>query len=137
MAIWTETQTYLFFGHYLDEQNISVYIKSALIGGHLTLTNIMLHFLDQDVFNLNVLYNVHSILALFKGNDVRLANLASEMQLHLDTLSSEQTSNLIGENYVEINCEQLNPASSFEYFKSFQSFAFSTWWSKALLVSPD
>ena len=55
-----------------------------------------LFFPDQDVFLLNSFYQIHSILSLFKGNDLRLANLASEMQLHLDTLSSEQTSNLIG-----------------------------------------
>ena len=48
------------------------------------------------MFLLNSFYQIHSILSLFKGNDLRLANLASEMQLHLDTLSSEQTSNLIG-----------------------------------------
>lgn len=52
--------------------------------------------LDQDVYLLNSLYQIHSTLALFKGNDARLAMLNREMQLHLDTFSSEQTSNLIG-----------------------------------------
>ena len=53
-------------------------------------------FSDADVYLLNSLYQIHSILSLFKGNDGRLSDLSSEMQLHLDTLSSEQTSNLIG-----------------------------------------
>ena len=37
----------------------------------------------------------HLTLALFQSNDTLLASLASDMQLHLDTLASEQTSCLI------------------------------------------
>lgn len=50
---------------------------------------------DQDVYMLNSLYQIHSTLALFKFNDERLSKLAADMDLHLDTLSSEQTSSLI------------------------------------------
>jgi hypothetical protein len=50
---------------------------------------------DQDVFLLNSLYQIHSTLGLFKFNDIRLTKLENEMDLHLDTLSSEQTSSLI------------------------------------------
>jgi hypothetical protein len=50
---------------------------------------------DRDVFLLNSLYQIHLTLSLFQSNDARLASLASEMQLHLDTLASEQTSCLI------------------------------------------
>ncbi len=50
---------------------------------------------DRDVFLLNSLYQIHLTLSLFQSNDARLASLASEIQLHLDTLASEQTSCLI------------------------------------------
>lgn len=50
---------------------------------------------DQDVFLLNSLYQIHLTLGLFQFNDARLTALANDMQLHLDTLASEQTSNLI------------------------------------------
>ena len=50
---------------------------------------------DQDVYLLNSMYTIHTTLSLFKFNDVKLNSLANEMELHLDTLSSEQTSNLI------------------------------------------
>ena len=50
---------------------------------------------DQDVFMLNSLYQVHMTLSLFQYNDAKLQSLQSDMQLHMDTLASEQTSNLI------------------------------------------
>lgn len=50
---------------------------------------------DQDVYLLNSLYQIHTTLSLFKFNDARLTQLENEMDLHIDTLSSEQTSSLI------------------------------------------
>ncbi len=41
------------------------------------------------------MFQIHSTLALFQYNDARLNSLQSDMQLHLDTLASEQTSSLI------------------------------------------
>ena len=64
------------------------------------------------MFLLNSLYQIHSTLSLFKGNDVRLANLTSEMQLHLDTLSSEQTSNLIANLGLQPICTMVASAQA-------------------------
>ena len=50
---------------------------------------------DRDVYMLNSLYQIHTSLSLFKFNDARLLGMENDMQLHLDTLTSEQTSNLI------------------------------------------
>ena len=50
---------------------------------------------DADVYLLNSLYAIHTSLALFQFTDARLNSLSSDMQLHLDTLASEQTSSLI------------------------------------------
>ena len=50
---------------------------------------------DQDVYLLNSLYQIHTTLSLFKFSDARLGKLENEMDLHIDTLSSEQTSSLI------------------------------------------
>ena len=62
---------------------------------------------DQDVYQLNSLYQIHTTLSLFKFNDARLLSLESEMQLHLDTLSSEQTSNLIANLGIQPICTML------------------------------
>ena len=59
---------------------------------------------DQDVYMLNSFYQIHTTLALFKFNDARLASLEREMQLHLDTLSSEITSNLIANLDIQPLC---------------------------------
>jgi len=58
-------------------------------------TSSLMSTTDQDVYCLNSFYQIHTTLSLFKFNDARLAALEREMQLHLDTLSSEMTSNLI------------------------------------------
>ena len=67
---------------------------------------------DQDVYLLNSLYQIHLTLALFKFNDARLASLESDMQLHLDTLSSEQTSSLIANLGIQPICTMLAQAKS-------------------------
>merc|ERR1712038_2213509 len=67
---------------------------------------------DQDVYLLNSIYQVHLTLALFKFNDVRLSSLESEMQLHLDTLSSEQTSSLIANLGIQPMCTMLAQAKN-------------------------
>jgi hypothetical protein len=50
---------------------------------------------DQDTYLLNSLYTVHTTLSLFKSNDAKLCQLEGQMNLHLDTMASEQTSSLI------------------------------------------
>ena len=65
---------------------------------------------DQDVYLLNSMYQIHMTLSLFKFNDARLASLESDMQLHLDTLSSEQTSSLIANLGIQPICTMLAQA---------------------------
>ena len=67
---------------------------------------------NQDVYLLNSLYQIHTTLSLFKFNDARLVSLESDMQLHLDTLSSEQTSNLIANLGIQPICTMLAQAKS-------------------------
>ena len=67
---------------------------------------------DQDVYLLNSMYQIHMTLSLFKFNDARLASLESDMQLHLDTLSSEQTSSLIANLGIQPICTMLAQAKS-------------------------
>jgi hypothetical protein len=67
---------------------------------------------DQDVYLLNSLYQVNMTLSLFKFNDARLSSLESEMQLHLDTLSSEQTSSLIANLGIQPMCTMLAQAKT-------------------------
>merc|ERR1719436_356167 len=55
---------------------------------------------------------MHVTLSLFKFNDARLSSLESEMQLHLDTLSSEQTSSLIANLGIQPICTMLAQAKS-------------------------
>jgi len=62
---------------------------------------------DSDVFQLNSLYQIHTTLALFQFNDSRLSSLEAEMQLHLDTLASEQTSSLIANLGLQPVCTML------------------------------
>jgi hypothetical protein len=50
---------------------------------------------DQDVFLLNSLYQINLTLSVFHFNEARLQSLQQDMQLRLDTLASEQTSNLV------------------------------------------
>lgn len=67
---------------------------------------------DQDVYLLNSIYQMHVTLSLFKFNDARLSSLESDMQLHLDTLSSEQTSSLIANLGIQPICTMLAQAKS-------------------------
>ena len=62
---------------------------------------------DQDVYLLNSLYQIHTTLSLFKFNDSRLARLENEMDLHIDTLSSEQTSSLIANLGLQPICSMI------------------------------
>jgi hypothetical protein len=55
---------------------------------------------------------MHVTLSLFKFNDARLSSLESDMQLHLDTLSSEQTSSLIANLGIQPICTMLAQAKS-------------------------
>ena len=60
--------------------------------------------IDQDVYQLNSLYQIHTTLSLFKYNDIKLQKLEQDMNLHLDTLSSEQTSSLIANLGLQTIC---------------------------------
>jgi len=62
---------------------------------------------DQDVYLLNSLYQIHTALSLFKFNDERLSKLENDMDLHIDTLSSEQTSNLIANLGLQPICSMI------------------------------
>jgi hypothetical protein len=62
---------------------------------------------DQDVYLLNSLYQIHTTLSLFKFNDDRLSKLENDMDLHIDTLSSEQTSNLIANLGLQPICSMI------------------------------
>jgi len=75
------------------EEIVNVVVNPLV--AYISETSSLLSTTDQDVYCLNSFYQIHTTLALFKFNDARLASLDKEMQLHLDTLSSEMTSNLI------------------------------------------
>ena len=61
---------------------------------------------------INAIIIMHVTLSLFKFNDARLSSLESDMQLHLDTLSSEQTSSLIANLGIQPICTMLAQAKS-------------------------
>ena len=97
---------------------------------------------DQDVYLLNSLYQIHTTLALFKFNDTRLTKLENEMDLHIDTLSSEQTSNLIANLGLQPICSMIasnqgqKPLSQVEGMDSKALRAFLNKFD-AFLVAPD
>jgi len=100
-------------------------------------TSSLLSSTDQDVYCLNSFYQIHLTLALFKFNDARLASLEREMELHLDTLSSEVTSNLIAkldfqpitailasaqQDSAQVLCEALSPDTLVKFLTKFDAF---------------
>lgn len=97
---------------------------------------------DQDVYLLNSLYQIHTTLSLFKFNDARLTKLQNEMNLHIDTLSSEQTSNLIANLGLQPICsmiasnQNLKPLSQVE---GMDSKALKVFLNKfdAFLIAPE
>ena len=97
---------------------------------------------DQDVYLLNSLYQIHMTLSLFKFNDSRLTKLENEMDLHIDTLSSEQTSNLIANLGLQPICSMIasnqsqKPLSQVENMDSKALRAFLNRFD-AFLVAPD
>ena len=75
--------------------------------------------IDQDVYLLNSLYQIHSTLSLFKFNDIKLQKLEQDMNLHLDTLSSEQTSSLIANLGLQTICSMTKENQDIKTLKAF------------------
>ena len=75
--------------------------------------------IDQDVYLLNSLYQIHTTLSLFKFNDTKLQKLEQDMNLHLDTLSSEQTSSLIANLGLQTICSMTKENQDIKTLKAF------------------
>ena len=75
--------------------------------------------IDQDVYLLNSLYQIHTTLSLFKFNDIKLQKLEQDMNLHLDTLSSEQTSSLIANLGLQTICSMNKENQDIKTLKAF------------------
>lgn len=63
---------------------------------------------DRDVFLLNSFYQIHSTLSLYHGTEDHLTMIQSEIDLRIDTLTSEQTSKIIANLGIQPICSLIS-----------------------------
>ncbi|TRY68257.1 hypothetical protein TCAL_02484 [Tigriopus californicus] len=63
---------------------------------------------DRDVFLLNSFYQIHSTLSLYHGTEDHLVMIQGEIDLRVDTLTSEQTSKIIANLGIQPICSLIS-----------------------------